>query len=1021
MAAPRPAPSAVPSRRSTQSYPEQEPDEIIGEFRRGKEVGKGSFAAVYLAQHRKHKSYAAVKAVQMTKLTKKLKENLESEVKILKSLQHPHIVALFSCFDTPAYIYLVMEYCQLSDLSQFMKKRHSLAALPETADIFRKYPNPPAGGLHEVVARHFLKQIASALQYLRSRNLIHRDIKPQNLLLNPPPSFMAKQKPEDVPLTASEHSLVPAVGIDSLPMLKIADFGFARHLPSTSLAETLCGSPLYMAPEILRYEKYDARADLWSTGTVLHEMVVGKPPFRAQNHVDLLRRIERANDQIPFDNKNLTISRGMKDVIRKLLKKSPLDRISYEEFFADPVVTGDIPGLHLEDVEPAPKPPPNDPQISGPSRRLSKQAVDASTSPRPSLDPQIQPRGSEEEVPRRASRQPSDPDLQPRKAEFMERRKSSAGPPESLSSQPPPSQRQPRRPSIIAHVTAPAREGLHGGQGPLSTGQRIERRSSRTSPLAGPPMIREPTDVEPETVRAKAAVRAAKEKTAQDIAFEKEYVMIEKRSVEVNAFADELQANAQGQGSPYHQGAMIRRTTTQGQPPSVTGAHPTSPSRGLQMVTGRSPAMHQRGGSFERRYAPTPQSATNMLTKALNAANVRIFGALGTSPPFGRGLSPPHGYGAFPTYPTPQGQLLLAEGTDSKSPVDEDTRMLRTMEEAAHRSDVIYGFAEVKYKQLIPAVPSSADPLGIQQIGAREKPTGTDDDDEAEDKDMTTAAIVGVAEEALVLYVKTLAILAKTIDLAGFWWHKQSRGEVIAPDPSSKPPTSGANQEMGKRMNNVVQWSRNRFNECLEKSEVVGRRLQHAQRQLPADHPAHPDNHATASGSAGAITTSAETIQITSGVTAERLMFERAVEMSRAAAVSELVNDELLDCEIGYITAIMLLEAVLEADDEPLMRRPSAKKDKAADGVVNGMETEDRQTVVKRKTSSPTSEVETETNGIVVIDGARARLIALRKKIHAAQQQQSTKRSSFTGNLTPKPTSNPSPTTTPAVAGTPPR
>jgi len=472
-------------------------------------------------------------------------------------------------------------------------------------------------------------------------------------------------------------------------------------------------------------------------------------------------------------------------------------------------------------------------------------------------------------------------------------------------------------------------------------------------------MIREPTDVEPETSRDKAAVRAAKEKTAQDIAFEKEYVMIEKRAVEVNAFADELQANAQGQGSPYHQGAMVRRTTTQGQPSLVTGAQPASPSRGLQMVTGRTPAMHQRGGSFERRYAPTPQSATNMLTKALNAANVRIFGALGTSPPFGRGLSPPHGYGAFPTYPTPQGQLLLAEGTDSKSPVDEDTRMLRTMEEAAHRSDVIYGFAEVKYKQLIPAVPSSADPLGIQQIGAREK-SGADDDDEDADKDMTTAAIVGVAEEALVLYVKTLAILAKTIDLAGFWWHKQSRGEVIAPDPSPKPSTSGANQEMGKRMNNVVQWSRNRFNECLEKSEVVGRRLQHAQRQLPADHPAHPDNHASASGSGGAITTSAETIQITSGVTAERLMFERAVEMSRAAAVSELVNDELLDCEIGYITAIMLLEAVLEADDEPLMRRPSAKKDKAADGVVNGMETEDRQTVVKRKPYHPTMKREKE-------------------------------------------------------------
>ena len=83
-------------------------------------------------------------------------------------------------------------------------------------------------------------------------------------------------------------------------MLKIADFGFARSLPSTALAETLCGSPLYMAPEILRYEKYDARADLWSVGTVLYEMMTGKPPFRASNHVDLLRRIEKGEDKIKF-------------------------------------------------------------------------------------------------------------------------------------------------------------------------------------------------------------------------------------------------------------------------------------------------------------------------------------------------------------------------------------------------------------------------------------------------------------------------------------------------------------------------------------------------------------------------------------------------------------------------------------------------------------------------------------------------------------------------------------------------
>jgi len=269
------------------------------------------------------------------------------------------------------------------------------------------------------------------------------------------------------------------------------------------------------------------------------------------------------------------------------------------------------------------------------------------------------------------------------------------------------------------------------------------------------------------------------------------------------------------------------------------------------------------------------------------------------------------------------------------------------MEDAAHRSDVIFGFAEVKYKQLLPATPSAAGALGIQQIGTQDK--SRDTLEEEEEEDMTTAAIVGVAEEALVLYVKALAILAKTIDLAGYWWSKQIRTEVTPSDPTSKPPLGIS--DVSKRMNSVVQWTRNRFNECLEKSEVVGRRLQTAQRGLPTEHPSHPNNnnhHATAASS-GAITTSAEQIQITSGVTAEKLMFERAVEMSRAAAVSELVNEELNDCEIGYVTAIMLLEAVLESDDEPLMRRPSAKKDRSGEEAVNGMESEDRQTVVKRK------------------------------------------------------------------------
>lgn len=156
----------------------------------------------------------------------------------------------------------------------------------------------------------------------------------QNLLLHPPDS-------SDI---AAGHP-------QGIPLLRVADFGFARALPNTSLAETLCGSPLYMAPEILRYEKYDAKADLWSVGAVTFEMTVGKPPFRAQNHVELLRRIERGEDRIKFpDDRSPSASTepgreelppptkvpdDLKAIIRGLLKRNPVQRMSFADFFRE--------------------------------------------------------------------------------------------------------------------------------------------------------------------------------------------------------------------------------------------------------------------------------------------------------------------------------------------------------------------------------------------------------------------------------------------------------------------------------------------------------------------------------------------------------------------------------------------------------------------------------------------------------------------------------------------------------------
>ena len=119
--------------------------------------------------------------------------------------------------------------------------------------------------------------LASALSFLRSHSLVHRDLKPQNILLSPPVHYTPLPPP---PPSSPSHPSLPTHLLLNIPTLKLADFGFARSLENTSLASTLCGSPLYMAPEILRYEKYDAKADLWSLGMVLFECVTGGVAYR---------------------------------------------------------------------------------------------------------------------------------------------------------------------------------------------------------------------------------------------------------------------------------------------------------------------------------------------------------------------------------------------------------------------------------------------------------------------------------------------------------------------------------------------------------------------------------------------------------------------------------------------------------------------------------------------------------------------------------------------------------------------
>ncbi|GJP29311.1 hypothetical protein CLOM_g13341 [Closterium sp. NIES-68] len=252
-----------------------------------KQIGSGSFSVVWRGRRRSTGDAVAIKEIPTERLSSKLHESLESEIAILRRARHPNIVHLLDIVKTSSRMFLVLEYCAGGDLSHHIRR---------------------GGAVREAAARHFMRQLGAGLQVLRANNLIHRDLKPQNLLL-------------------SERT--------SAAVLKIADFGFARSLQPQGLAETLCGSPLYMAPEILQCQRYDAKADLWSVGAILFELVVGRPPFGGQNHVHLLQNIKRSEARVPRDIA-ATLSDDCLGLIRALLKRNPVERLSFEQFFNHP-------------------------------------------------------------------------------------------------------------------------------------------------------------------------------------------------------------------------------------------------------------------------------------------------------------------------------------------------------------------------------------------------------------------------------------------------------------------------------------------------------------------------------------------------------------------------------------------------------------------------------------------------------------------------------------------------------------
>lgn len=255
------------------------------DFKVLKILGKGGFGTVCLVKKvaRKDRTmtendtgrFYAMKIVKKIAVVRDAKETMhtKAENNILKRVNHPFIVQLMYAFQTPARLFLVLEFVQGGELFTFLESENTLT---------------------EDWARFYLAEIALALGYLHSLNVIYRDLKPENILL----------------------------GIDG--HVKLTDFGLCKEdIQDRDIAMTYCGTIEYMAPEIVRKVGHNKAVDWWSLGTLMWDMIVGCPPFSGNTRRETIENIKRG--RLPF--KHVYMSRTAKHLIYQLLQKDPNQRL----------------------------------------------------------------------------------------------------------------------------------------------------------------------------------------------------------------------------------------------------------------------------------------------------------------------------------------------------------------------------------------------------------------------------------------------------------------------------------------------------------------------------------------------------------------------------------------------------------------------------------------------------------------------------------------------------------------------
>ncbi|XP_063432164.1 uncharacterized protein LOC134714658 [Mytilus trossulus] len=253
----------------------------------GKLLGEGAFGKVFLCHEKTDKSRKyAMKVIDLSKSPPEERDSAVREAKLLQQLKHEHIVAYVSSFRERASLCIVTEYCDSGDLSDALEKQRG-RALPEDQIV------------------NWFGQICRALKYLHIRNILHRDIKTQNVFLTGPKKDA-----------------------------KLGDLGIAKVLDRRqSKAVTMCGTPSYMSPEIFQGKPYDTKSDIWSMGVVVYEMTTLEKPFDANFMQQLIFQIVHGKlPPMPKDK----YSKQLCSLLEKMLCKDPSTRPSADDILKNP-------------------------------------------------------------------------------------------------------------------------------------------------------------------------------------------------------------------------------------------------------------------------------------------------------------------------------------------------------------------------------------------------------------------------------------------------------------------------------------------------------------------------------------------------------------------------------------------------------------------------------------------------------------------------------------------------------------